>query len=168
MGRGYDRAQYLELLRQVREVLPGAGITTDLIVGFPGETEEDFADTLRLVEAARFDGAFTFLYSERRGTRAAALPEKVPPAVRKERLARLNRLQDQISLELSRSLVGSTQEVLVEGPSERNPARWAGRTRTNKLVTFPAGGARPGELIELRITRARTWTLEGELGGKGS
>jgi len=168
MGRGYDRAQYLELLKQVREVLPGAGVTTDLIVGFPGETEEDFEDTLCLVEAARFDGAFTFLYSERRGTRAAAMPDQVPPAVRGERLARLNRLQNQISLELSQSLVGSTQEVLVEGPSDRNPARWAGRTRTNKLVTFPAGAARPGDLIEVRITLARTWTLEGEAGGKRS
>ena len=168
MGRGYDRDQYLELLKQVREVLPGAGITTDLIVGFPGETEEDFEDTLRLVEAARFDGAFTFLYSERRGTRAATMPDKVPPAVRKERLARLNRLQGQISFELNQSLVGTTQEVLVEGPSERNPARWAGRTRANKLVTFPAGSARPGDRIGVRITRARTWTLEGVVGGMRS
>jgi tRNA-2-methylthio-N6-dimethylallyladenosine synthase len=165
MGRGYGRAQYLELLREVREVLPAAGVTTDLIVGFPGETEEDFEDTLRLVEEARFDGAFTFLYSERQGTRAAALPDKVPPTVREERLARLNRLQNRISLELSQALVGSAQEVLVEGPSERNPARWAGRTRTNKLVTFPPGDARPGDLIAVRITRARTWTLEGEVGG---
>jgi len=166
MGRGYDRAEYLELVRQVREVLPAAGITTDLIVGFPGETEADFEDTLRLVETARFDGAFTFLYSERRGTRAAAMPGSVPPAVRKDRLTRLNRLQDRISLELSRSLVGATQEVLVEGPSERNPARWAGRTRANKLVTFPPDGARPGDLIKVKITRARTWTLEGEVEGQ--
>ncbi len=163
MRRGYTREQYLELVRRLREVLPGVAITTDLIVGFPGETEEDFAATLALVEEARFDAAFTFMYSDRRGTAAAEREGKVPLEVRRERLARLNQLQNRISREVNLALEGSLQEVLVEGPSERDPDRLTGRTRTNKLVSFPAGRERPGELVQVRISRARSWTLEGKV-----
>ncbi|MDQ7792800.1 MAG: tRNA (N6-isopentenyl adenosine(37)-C2)-methylthiotransferase MiaB [bacterium] len=160
MRRGYTQSGYLELLARARRALPGVSITTDIIVGFPGETDGDFAQTLQLVEEARFDAAFTFLYSDRRGTLAASLEGKLPLAVRKERLAQLNDVQNRIGLEINRSLVGQRREILVEGSSAKNPHRLAGRTRTNKLVTFSAD-RQAGDLVTVKITGAHTWTLEG-------
>ncbi|BCV25033.1 tRNA (N6-isopentenyl adenosine(37)-C2)-methylthiotransferase MiaB [Gelria sp. Kuro-4] len=163
MNRGYTRERYLKLVAKVRSLVPGASITTDLIVGFPGETEEDFQATLDMVERVRFDAAYTFIFSPREGTRAATLPGQVTAAVKKERLARLNALQNRISRELNEALVGRVVEILVEGPSKNNPDRLAGRTRTNKLVHFTGPASLRGEQVKVRIKRAFTWTLDGDL-----
>ncbi|HHY92093.1 MAG TPA: tRNA (N6-isopentenyl adenosine(37)-C2)-methylthiotransferase MiaB [Firmicutes bacterium] len=163
MNRGYTRRHYLTLVDQVRSLVPEASITTDLIVGFPGETEADFEATLDMVEQVHFDAAYTFMFSPREGTRAATLPAQVPAAVKKDRLARLNAVQNRISRELNERLVGQVVEVLVEGPSKHDPERLAGRTRTNKLVHFPGPVELTGELVQVRIERAYTWTLTGRL-----
>lgn len=162
MGRGYTRTHYLELARAIRTRLPEATITTDLIVGFPGESEEDFAATLDLVEQVRFDAAFTFIYSPRPGTAAANLPDQVPAAVKRERLARLNQLQYRFTRESNERLVGRVVEVLVEGRSKTNPERLTGRTRTNKVVVFSGPEEMIGRLVPLRITAAQTFNLFGE------
>lgn len=162
MGRGYTRTHYLELARAIRTRLPEATITTDLIVGFPGESEEDFAATLDLVEQVRFDAAFTFIYSPRPGTAAANLPDQVPAAVKRERLARLNQLQYRFTRESNERLVGRVVEVLVEGRSKTNPERLTGRTRTNKVVVFSGPEEMIGQLVPLRITAAQTFNLFGE------
>lgn len=167
MNRGYDRRHYLGLVRRLRQAVPGVAVTTDLIVGFPGETDQDFADTLDLVKEAQFDAAFTFLFSPRRGTPAAALPEQVPAAVKQERLLRLVELQNEISAAHNQVLVGTDVEVLVEGPSRKDPARLSGRTRTNRVVVFN-GEAAAGALVWVTVTRAYTFHLVGEpVGGRG-
>jgi tRNA-2-methylthio-N6-dimethylallyladenosine synthase len=146
--------------------------STDIIVGFPGETEADFADTLEVVEAARFDSAFTFQYSPRPGTEAAAMPDQVPPEVVRDRFQRLLELQERISLEANRALVGTEVELLVErSASKTDPTRMSGRTRTNKLCHFPAaaaadvpgtgGGVAPGDLVTVRVERAAPHHLVG-------
>ncbi|MCR4418805.1 MAG: tRNA (N6-isopentenyl adenosine(37)-C2)-methylthiotransferase MiaB [Clostridia bacterium] len=163
MRRGYTREHYLRLTEIIRRRLPHASITTDLIVGFPGETEEDFEATLDLVERVRFDAAFTFMYSPRPGTAAAAFPDQVPPEVRRERLVRLNRLQNRLTRESNERLAGETVEVLVEGPSKTNPERLSGRTRTNKIVVFSGPPELIGQLVNVRITEAQTFNLFGEL-----
>ena len=161
MDRKYDRARYLYLVERLRAAIPAIALTTDLIVGFPGETEEDFAATLALVREVRFDGAFTFAYSPRLGTKAADLPDQVPEDVKLERLYRLIEVQNEISREKNEALRGTVHEVLVEGPSDRDPEVWCGRTSGNKLVLFP-GSAEVGSLIPIRITEPQTWTLHGE------
>jgi tRNA-2-methylthio-N6-dimethylallyladenosine synthase len=139
MRRGYRRRRYLEIMANLRAAIPGVAFSTDIIVGFPGETEADFADTLDLVEQARFDSAFTFQYSPRPGTEAATMPDQVPPDVVKDRFQRLLKLQERISLEANRALVGTEVELLIEqSTSKTNPTRMSGRTRTNKLCHFPA------------------------------
>lgn len=164
MKRSYNRSQYLRLVQQIRAQVPGASITTDIIVGFPGETAEDFAATLSLVELVRFDAAFTFLYSPRAGTEAAAMADELTPAEKKARLQHLNDLQYRIAREINEELVGQVVEVLVEGPSKTDPERFSGRTRTGKLVHFPATDtALYGNLAPVRITAAQTFTLSGEL-----
>ncbi|HHY94489.1 MAG TPA: tRNA (N6-isopentenyl adenosine(37)-C2)-methylthiotransferase MiaB [Firmicutes bacterium] len=162
MNRGYTKGQYLDLLDRIRARVPGAGISTDIIVGFPGESDEDFADTLDLVSRARFDSAFTFMFSPRSGTPAASLPGQVSVEVKKERLLQLNRLQNSISLEKNSELLGEEVEVLVEGVSERDPAQLTGRTRTNKVVVFPGPPDWTGRLVKVRVGRALTWTLHGQ------
>ncbi|HPU00631.1 MAG TPA: tRNA (N6-isopentenyl adenosine(37)-C2)-methylthiotransferase MiaB [Bacillota bacterium] len=164
MNRRYTRERYLELVERLREAIPGIALTTDLMVGFPGETEEDFQQTLALVEEARFDQAFTFIYSPRRGTRAAEMKkEEIPADEKRERLRRLARLQNEISLQINRTLVGKRVELLVEGKSKNNPAMQSGRTRTNKLVHFAAEEDLTGKLVEVEITAAYTWYLAGKL-----
>jgi tRNA-2-methylthio-N6-dimethylallyladenosine synthase len=163
MRRGYRRRRYLEILANLRAAIPGVAFSTDIIVGFPGETEADFADTLDLVEQARFDSAFTFQYSPRPGTEAATMPDQVPPDVVKDRFQRLLKLQERISLEANRALVGTEVELLVEQSTSRtNPTRMSGRTRTNKLCHFPAatvegpgGFGEPGASGLLRDPAAR-------------
>ena len=145
----------------IREHVPDCAITTDIIVGFPGETEEDFRATLEVVEEVGYDSAFTFVFSPRRGTEAAKLPDQVPHAVKRERMERLVELVQRRALERCRRFVGTTQEVLVEGPSRTDPARLRGRTRHNKTVNF-TGLAQPGELVEVEITGATSTTLAGE------
>jgi len=167
MNRGYDTGYYFKLLERLRELFPEASVTTDLIVGFPGETEADFQQTLDFVRAARFDAAYTFVYSRRSGTPAADLPGQVEEAVKKERLQRLMALQNPISLDLNKRLVGRELEVLVEGESKNRPDRLSGRTEGNKIVVFAADrDISPGELVQVKIEAAQTWNLQGLLDGK--
>jgi len=163
MRRTYDRARFLDRVELIREHLPDASITTDIIVGFPGETEDDFAQTLDVVEAAGFDGAFTFLYSPRRGTEAALITEGiVPHAVQGERMERLLEAVQRHGRERAQRFVGRTLDVLVEGPSRNDPARLRGRTRHNKVANF-GGSAEPGEIVPVQITAATSQTLAGEM-----
>jgi tRNA-2-methylthio-N6-dimethylallyladenosine synthase len=163
MRRGYRRRRYLEILGRLRAAIPGLAFSTDIIVGFPGETEADFAETLAVVEEARFDAAFTFQYSPRPGTEAAAMPDQVPAAVVRERFQRLVELQERIGLAANQALVGTEVELLVEQASSKtDPTRMSGRTRTNKLCHFPAAGAvRPGDLVTVRVERAAPHHLLG-------
>jgi tRNA-2-methylthio-N6-dimethylallyladenosine synthase len=164
MNRQYGKEQYQELAAKIKARIPGISLTTDIIVGFPGEREEDFEDTLDLVNQLRFDGAFTFVYSPRIGTPAAKMGDQVPHNDQKRRLIKLIELQNQISLEKNRTYIGTLAEILVEGASEKNPEVWSGRATQYKLVHFkPSPKTKPGELLVVRITGAQTFTLEGEL-----
>jgi len=166
MNRRYTREQYLDLVREIKKAIPGVSITSDIIVGFPGETGEDFADTLDLLEQVRFDSAFAFIYSPRRGTKAEKLADQTTYEEKENRLQELNKIQQQISLEENERLVGSSLEVLVEGPSKGNPELQTGRTRTNKLVHFPGPAEMTGKMIMVRVTEARTWNLFAETEGE--
>lgn len=161
MKRGYTREYYVALAHYIRERIPGASITTDIIVGFPTETERDFEDTLDVVRQVGFDSAFTFLYSPRSGTPAAEIKPQVPLEVRKERLCRLIELQKSIALERNQALEGARVEVLVEGPSHREPSWLEGRTRTNKCVHFEGDPSVKGQLVTVAITHAGLWSLRG-------
>jgi tRNA-2-methylthio-N6-dimethylallyladenosine synthase len=161
MRRTYNRERYLQRVAMIREHVPDCAITTDIIVGFPGETETDFEETLEMVDQVGYDSAFTFIFSPRRETEAATLPDQVPHAVKQERIGRLVELVQRRALERSRRFVGTTQEVLVEGPSRTDPARLRGRTRHNKTVNF-AGLAQPGDFVDVEITGATSTTLAGE------
>nr|WP_127015976.1 tRNA (N6-isopentenyl adenosine(37)-C2)-methylthiotransferase MiaB [Anoxybacter fermentans] len=164
MNRGYTQESYLELIRKIREAVPEASITTDFIVGFPGETEEDFAETLKVVEMVEFDAAYTFMYSPRSGTPAAKFEDQISEEVKKERLQRLMELQAEKSLKKNKKLEGQIVEVLVEGESKSNPERFQGRTRTNKLVLFDKKDEDlTGKLVNIRINRAQSWNLYGEI-----
>ena len=163
MARGYTRERYVDLVERIRRAVPEASITTDLIVGFPGETERDFEETLELCRQLRFDKSFTFMFSPRRGTPAAGFPDQVPLAVKKERLARLIEVTDELSLEANRRQLGRTVEVLCEGVSKKNGERLMGRTRQNQPVVFPRGSLRAGQVAMVRIEAVNTWTLEGEV-----
>jgi tRNA-2-methylthio-N6-dimethylallyladenosine synthase len=163
MRRGYRRRRYLEILERIRAAIPGVAFSTDVIVGFPGETEDDFADTLDMVERARFDSAFMFQYSPRPGTEAAGMPDQVPPEVVRDRFGRLAELQERVSLERNLALVGTEVELLVEQvASKTDPTRMSGRTRTNKLCHFPAAaGVAPGDLATVRVEHAAPHHLLG-------
>jgi tRNA-2-methylthio-N6-dimethylallyladenosine synthase len=161
MRRTYDRDRYLRRVEMIREHVPDCAITTDVIVGFPGETEADFRSTLEVVDEVGYDSAFTFIFSPRRGTEAASMPDQVPHPVKQERMDRLVELVQRRALERSSRFVGRTQEVLVEGPSRTDPARLRGRTRHNKTVNV-AGLARPGDLVDVEITGASSTSLAGE------
>jgi tRNA-2-methylthio-N6-dimethylallyladenosine synthase len=162
MHRGYTRERFLEIIQKLRQSQPKLGITTDIIVGFPGETEADFEETLSLVRETQFDNAFTFSYSQRKDTPAAAMPDQVPPAVREERLARLLALVNDKAAKNYELFVGRTTQILVEGPSKKNAARMAGRTRCNKIVLFDGNDRHRGQLMDLKITRTGTFTLYGD------
>ncbi len=164
MNRGYTQSEYLDLVRRIRGAVPDSSVTTDLIVGFPGETEEDFLETLKVVREVRFDSAFTFVFSPRRGTAAARMKDQVPDDVKSHRIQRLIDVQEAITVEINSSLAGNVVEVLVEGESKTNPAMLAGRTRTNKLVVFPRDDrAATGRLVNVRITKPQAWTQIGEV-----
>ena len=163
MNRGYTVERYRERVRRVREALPNASLTTDLIVGFPGETEEDFAEMLNFLREMRYDSAYTFLYSKRSGTPAAAMIDQVPDAVKHARLHRLMQEQNAISREINEALMGAELEVMVEGASKNDAAVWSGRTRTNKIVLFPHGAERAGDFVQVRVTQPQTWVLKGEV-----
>ena len=161
MRRTYTRERFLERVEMIRSFVPDVALTTDIIVGFPGETEEDFVETLEVVEAIGFDGAFTFIYSPRRGTEAATLPGQLPHEVKVERMERLVEVVQRRARERAQRFVGRTMEVLVEGPSRNDPARLRGRTRHNKVVNF-TGLASPGDLVDVEIHEATSQTLSGE------
>lgn len=165
MGRRYTRDQYLRLVEKMREAIPDLAITTDLIVGFPGETEEDFQETIRLVEEVEFDGAFMFIYSPRIGTPATRLKEQVPEEVKRERIYRLIEAQNRISRKKNEEWVGRTVSVLVEGVSHKDESKLSGRTRQNKLVVFDGPQGLIGRTVDVRLVEAQTWSLSGELVG---
>jgi len=162
MHRGCTRERFLGIVGKLRRVQPRIGITTDIIVGFPGETEEDFELTLSLVREAQFDNAYLFKYSPRKDTPAAAMPDQVPAAVKEERHARLLEEINAIGRRRYSELVGETMQILVEGPSRNNPARLMGRTRCNKIVVFEGHKRHRGQLMDLRIERAGLFTLYGD------
>ena len=162
MKRGHTAAEYLAKIERVRAARPGLSLTTDIIVGFPGETEDDFAATLELVQAAGFDEAFSFIYSARPGTPAAALPDDTPAEVKKERLARLQALIDRQSRAFAAGLLGSVQSVLVEGPAKRGAGDLQGRIGANRVVNFAAPEPLIGQLVDVKITAASAHTLRGE------
>jgi tRNA-2-methylthio-N6-dimethylallyladenosine synthase len=168
MKRAYSRARYLDKVSMVREAIPEVAITTDIIVGFPGETDAEFEDTLSVVEEVGYDQAFTFQYSPRPGTEAASHGGHLPKDVIQERFERLCRAQEAISLRRNHNLVGRSEEVLVEGPSKKDATRLSGRTRSNRLIHFASDGAAEGSFRTVRVTKASPHHLEGELVGAGS
>jgi tRNA-2-methylthio-N6-dimethylallyladenosine synthase len=162
MRRTYSRERFVALAERMRAAIPDLALTTDLIVGFPGETEDDFSETLAAVEEVGFDGAFTFVYSPRHGTEAATLPSQVPEDVKRERIERLVDVVQRVAHERNQGRVGLVEQVLVEGPSRTDPSLLRGRTRRNTTVNF-AGAASPGDLVDVAITGATSTTLRGEL-----
>jgi len=160
MRRTYTRERYLGLVDELRAAIPDLALTTDIIVGFPGESEHDFEHTLEVVEEVGFDGAFTFVYSPRAGTEAAAMADQVPEEVKRDRIERLIERVQRLAHERNRARVGGVEEVLVEGPSRTDHAFLRGRTRRNTTVNF-AGSALPGELVDVRIDDATSTTLRG-------
>lgn len=162
MNRGYTKEKYLNLIKLIRQYVPDASITTDIIVGFPGETEEDFAETLDVVRQVGFTSAFTFIYSKRSGTPAAKMENQVPLAVKKERLNRLMALQNENSLRCHERLIGKMVEVLADGPSKQADI-WCGRSRTGVLVLWPVENKQYeiGQKVNVLIDTAQTWLVKG-------
>jgi tRNA-2-methylthio-N6-dimethylallyladenosine synthase len=160
MRRTYSRERYLALAEMLRAALPDLALTTDIIVGFPGETERDFLETLEVVEEVGYDGAFTFVFSPRAGTEAATMPEQVPEDVKRDRIERLVEIVQRGALARNRERVGGIEEVLVEGPSRTDASLMRGRTRRNTTVNF-SGAASPGDLVDVRIEAATSTTLRG-------
>ncbi|WP_044640156.1 tRNA (N6-isopentenyl adenosine(37)-C2)-methylthiotransferase MiaB [Risungbinella massiliensis] len=163
MARKYDRERYLELVGKLKKAVPNVVLTTDIIVGFPGETDEQFEETLSLVKEVEYDSAFTFIYSPREGTPAAKMQDDVPMEVKKERLQRLNDALNEISLRKNEALRGQVVEVLVEGESKKNAEVLSGRTRTNKLVHFRGSKDLIGKMVQVKIEAPQTWILKGVL-----
>jgi tRNA-2-methylthio-N6-dimethylallyladenosine synthase len=160
MRRTYDRERYLRLVDTLRDAVPDLALGTDIIVGFPGETEDDFAETLEVVEQVRFDSAYTFIYSPRAGTEAASLPDQVPDELKHERLERLVDVVQRVAAERNAERIGRVEEVLVEGTSRTDASRLRGRTRRNTTVNF-TGAARAGDLVEVLVEEATSTTLRG-------
>ena len=162
MNRTYTRTEYLMLVDKIRSYMPDCGITTDIIVGFPGETEEQFQETVSMMKAVRYDNAFMFQYSARPYTKAIEFEDSVPDDVKAERLQRIIQVQNELTLENNRDLVGSTAEVLVEKDSKKSGQQWMGRTDENRIVVFDKNGEGPRDLVQLEITDARGVTLFGK------
>jgi tRNA-2-methylthio-N6-dimethylallyladenosine synthase len=160
MRRTYSRERYVELAERLRSGIPDLALTTDIIVGFPGESEDDFQETLDVVEEVGYDGAFTFVFSPRRATEAATLPDQVPDEVKGERIERLVELVQRVAAERNEARIGGLEEVLVEGTSRTDPSLLRGRTRRNTTVNF-SGSAQAGELVQVRIEGATSTTLRG-------
>jgi tRNA-2-methylthio-N6-dimethylallyladenosine synthase len=162
MHRGYTREKFLGIIEKLRRAKPGIGITTDIIVGFPGETEEDFEMTLSLAREVQFDNAYIFKYSPRRDTPAADMPDQVPQAIREDRNHRLLDLVNEIAARKYDSFIGRQVEILVEGPSKKNAARYTGRTRCNRIVLFDGSARHQGQLMDVKIERTGSFTLYGD------
>ena len=162
MNRHYNREQYLTLVDYMREKMPDISISTDIIVGFPGETEEDFADTLSLMERVKYDMIFSFIYSPRTGTPAAKM-EQLPEKVKTERMSRLLELQNRLLEEKNEEYVGKTLRVLVEGVSKTNAAKMSARTEGNRIVLFDGDESMTGSFVNLKITKSSPFALMGEI-----
>ena len=164
MNRGYTKEEFITLAKKIKEKIPDIGLTTDIIVGFPGETDEDFQDTMDVVNEVGFENAFMFMYSKRSGTPAATMAEQVTEQIKSERLQQLMRLQNYKAKEESQKYLGKTVKVLVEGPSRKNPEMLTGRTSTHKIVLFKSSRTDlKGKFVNTKIYEAKTWTLYGEL-----
>lgn len=165
MARKYTREHYLDLVGKIKKAIPNVTLTTDIIVGFPNETDEQFEETMSLYREVGFDIAYTYIYSPREGTPAAKMADNIPMEVKKERLQRLNNLVNELSAEAMKPYKGKTVEVLVEGESKRNPEVLAGYTSKNKLVNFKAPQSAIGKIVNVKILEAKTWSLDGEFIG---
>lgn len=163
MNRVYTAEQYKETVSKIRKAVPDCSLTTDLIVGFPGETEVDFEALMKFVEEIRYDAAYTFIYSKRSGTPAAEMDNQVDDDCKHARLNRLMELQNKISLEINQQLQGKVVEVMAEGPSRTDEKMWNGRTSTNKLVIWEHGSEQAGDIVRVKITQPQTWVLKGEM-----
>ena len=163
MNRKYTREDYLNLIEKIRKSLPNISLTTDIIVGFPGETEKDFLETMDLIRDVKYENAYMFMYSIREGTPAATMEEQISEEVKKSRLQRLIEVQNENAKEYSLSFLGKTVKVLVEGPSHRNNEKMTGRTSENKVVIFEGDISLKGTFVDVKIVKAKTWTLYGEL-----
>jgi len=163
MNRGYSAEDYLEKIKRLRSVCPRISITSDIIVGFPGETKEDYQETIDLMEKIRFDLLFSFKYSERKGTAAQKLQDNVPEAVKSRRLEDLQALQDRHTQEKNSALEGSIQEVLVEGKSKNSEKDMMGRTRSWRIVNFKGGPELIGKQIDIKITKGHLHSLRGKI-----
>lgn len=163
MNRGYTTASYRHLIEKIRSEIPSCSLTTDIIVGFPGETEDDFQMLEDFMREIRYDAAYTFLYSKRSGTPAAKMENQVPQEVKKQRLQKLMDMQNEISLQINEDLRGKILEVIVEGPSRTDENVYTGRTATNKIVLWPKRGTeKAGDLLRVKIEQPQTWVLKGE------
>jgi tRNA-2-methylthio-N6-dimethylallyladenosine synthase len=160
MRRTYSRERYLALVERMRDAIPDLAFGTDIIVGFPGETEADFRETLEVVEEVGYDSAYTFVYSPRNGTEAAVMADQVPHELKTERMERLVELTQRMARERNQARIGRLEEVLVEGPSRTDPSVLRGRTRRNTTVNF-TGSAAPGELVQVTVESATSTTLRG-------
>jgi len=165
MNRGYTKEQFIEIIKKLKSTVPDIAVTTDLIVGFPGETEEDFEETLDLLRTVRFDAAFMFLYSKRTGTPAAARVDQIPEATAMARFERLVALQNSICKEKNEPLLGTIQTVLVESQSKNNKLLLSGRTESNKVVNFFGSRELIGKLVDIKIEKIQSWSLEGSVVG---
>ncbi|TYQ18214.1 UNVERIFIED_CONTAM: tRNA-2-methylthio-N6-dimethylallyladenosine synthase [Acetivibrio alkalicellulosi] len=163
MNRKYTKEEYLELVYKVKESIPRISLTTDIIVGFPGETKEDFEDTLDILKKVRFDSAYTFLYSKRTGTPASKMENQIYEEIKKERFEKLLEVQNSISKEINKEYLGKKVEILVEGISKTNDNIYTGRTRGNKIVNFEGNKDCIGEVVTVSIDEIRTWSLEGRI-----
>jgi tRNA-2-methylthio-N6-dimethylallyladenosine synthase len=162
MNRKYTKEHYMGLIEKIKKEIPDISLTTDIIVGFPGETEDDFEETLDVIRKVRYDSAYTFLFSKRAGTPAAKFSGQIPEEVKKKRFKKLIDEQNKISREINENLLDKVFMVLVEGKSKKNPDAFTGRTRTNKIVNFKSERELTGKFVEVKINRALTWSLEGE------
>lgn len=163
MARKYDREKYMTLVKKIKEAIPTASLTTDIIVGFPNETNEQFEETLSMYREVEFDSAYTFIYSPREGTPAAKMQDNVPMEVKKARLQKLNDLVKEISAKKMMEYEGQVVEVLVEGESKNNPEVLAGYTTKSKLVNFKGPKSAVGQIVKVKINKAKTWSLDGEM-----
>ncbi|MFA6708776.1 MAG: tRNA (N6-isopentenyl adenosine(37)-C2)-methylthiotransferase MiaB [Fusobacterium sp.] len=163
MNRGYTKEEYLKLVEKLRTRIPDVALSTDIIVGFPGETEENFKDTLDVVKKAKYDTAFMFMYSIRTGTKAGEMEEQIEEEVKKDRLQRLISLQTEMSNEVSKEYYGKIERVLVEGASRKNKDILSSRTSSNKVVLFKGDPSLKGQFVNIKINKCKTWTLYGEV-----
>jgi tRNA-2-methylthio-N6-dimethylallyladenosine synthase len=163
MKRGYTRADYIETLQKLREVRPNIALSSDFIIGFPGETDDDFEDTMSLIETIGYDLSFSFIYSSRPGTPAADLLDNVSLEEKKQRLNRLQLSINRMAAEISRNMVGTIQTILVEGESKKNPLQMTGRTENNRVVNFIAHPRLAGQFVDVTITEALPNSLRGRV-----